>query len=64
DAMNKLDSEDDWYSLSAIGSKIMAAKPDFDPRSYGHAKLSDMVKALRGLETKKVGTHLQIRMKP
>ncbi len=63
DAMDKLDSEDGWYNLGPIGSRIMAAKTDFDPRSYGHSKLSDLAKALKGLETKTAGTHLMIRLK-
>lgn len=42
---------------------IDAAKPDFDRRSYGHKKPSQMVLALNGLETKTYGNHLMIRPK-
>lgn len=63
-AMDKLDSEDGWYHLGPVGSQIIAAHPDFDPRSYGHSKLSLMVKALRDVETKSSGNNLLIRLKP
>ncbi|MCF2903829.1 NYN domain-containing protein [Octadecabacter sp. CECT 8868] len=62
-AIGKIDSQDGWYPLSTVGSRINALHPDFDPRSYGHAKLSSLVKMLNGIETKQVGTHLQIRLK-
>lgn len=35
--------EDDWIPLSVIGSHIHAANPDFDSRTYGCAKLSDLL---------------------
>lgn len=64
EAFDKIDAQDGWYALGPVGSRIVAAHPDFDSRSYGHAKLSMMVKNLRGLETKLDGTHLLIRLKP
>ena len=63
EAIDKMDTEDGWYSLGAVGSRIMNAHPDFDPRSYGHAKLSAMAKTLRGIETRQDGHHLMIRLK-
>ena len=41
DAMRK--EEEEWVSLSAIGSHIHAATPDFDPRTFGHTKLADLL---------------------
>ncbi|SLN17298.1 NYN domain-containing protein [Pseudooctadecabacter jejudonensis] len=63
EAMNRIDIEDDWYNLGGVGSMILAAHPDFDPRSYGHAKLSGLARALTGIETKKSGNNLLIRLK-
>ncbi|AGI67871.1 hypothetical protein OAN307_c22470 [Octadecabacter antarcticus 307] len=63
DAMDKLESEDGWFHLGPIGSQIAAIKPEFDPRSYGHTKLSELAKTLKGLETKSVGNDLFIRIK-
>ena len=35
--------------------------PDFDTRTYGMKKLSDLVEALKRFESRKVGNSLQIR---
>ena len=35
--------DDDWVPLSVIGSHIRAANPEFDPRTYGCAKLVDLI---------------------
>lgn len=61
-AVNKIDQEDEWYRLSQIGQAIQNAHPDFDVRSYGHNKLSVLVESLDGVETKKQGTHLLMRL--
>jgi len=52
DAMEKIDQEDEWFPLGRIGQQIQADKPDFDTRSYGKKKLSDLVKELKVFETK------------
>jgi hypothetical protein len=44
DAMKKIDPEQEWYGLGQIGQFINQAKPDFDPRTYGSAKLSDLLR--------------------
>lgn len=43
-AMRSLNDESDWYSLSALGSQLNRENPDFDPRTYGSIKLSDLLK--------------------
>ena len=63
-ALSKMESDDDWYHLGPVGQNIRAAHPDFDPRTYGHSKLSDLIKDLRQLETKKEKSQLMIRLKP
>ncbi len=50
--MEKLEQEGEWYSLGRIGQQIQADKPDFDTRSYGKKKLSDLVAEIRIFETK------------
>lgn len=37
--------EDGWANLSAVGSLMRKQQPDFDPRVWGYAKLSDLVGA-------------------
>ncbi|SPH16687.1 hypothetical protein DEA8626_00198 [Defluviimonas aquaemixtae] len=60
-AMDKLEQEDDWYLLGAIGQKIVADNPDFDTRTYGKRKLSDLVGELKRFEMKRVGNQPYIR---
>lgn len=38
-------AEDGWANLSAVGSLMRKQQPDFDPRNWGYAKLSDLVRA-------------------
>ncbi|USX54572.1 NYN domain-containing protein [Lentzea sp. HUAS12] len=44
-AVEAASDEDGWALLSAVGSIITKQRPDFDSRTYGFAKLSDLVKA-------------------
>ena len=60
-AMDKIDSDDEWYTLGQLGQYITRDNPDFDPRSYGEKKLSSLVMKLKRFETQQDGTHLQIR---
>lgn len=60
-AMNKIEQDDDWYSLSALGTQIMAANSDFDTRTYGYGKLSELVGNLNGFEIRKNGKILSVR---
>ncbi|MEX5730030.1 hypothetical protein Ga0609869_003383 [Rhodovulum iodosum] len=60
-AMDKISQEDEWYTLGQIGQYITADNPDFDTRSYGKRKLSDLVQELKRFETRRVSNQLQIR---
>ncbi len=51
-AMDSINSEDEWFTLGQIGQYIAAAVPDFDTRSYGKRKLSDLIASLKIFETK------------
>lgn len=46
--------EDGWSRLSSIGSLINKNNPAFDPRNYGHPKLSALVRKLPYLTVKEV----------
>ena len=52
-AMDAVDQDSDWVSLGAIGQQILAANPDFDTRSYGRRKLSDLIADVKTLETRR-----------
>jgi len=44
-AANAASDDDGWAPLAAIGNIITNQRPDFDSRSYGYGKLSDLIKA-------------------
>lgn len=60
-AMEKLAQDDEWYELGALGQSITAQNPDFDTRTYGKRKLSDLIAELKRFETKREGHHLYVR---
>ncbi|HZK04548.1 MAG TPA: NYN domain-containing protein [Actinomycetaceae bacterium] len=52
DALDKTSDETGWAPLSALGSYATKVQPDFDPRTYGFKKLSDLVRAQSEFELK------------
>ncbi|QDL92196.1 NYN domain-containing protein [Paroceanicella profunda] len=63
-AMSQMEDEDGWYDLSALGNQLNKLYPDFDPRTYGHAKLSTLVGKTGAFEDRKSGRHIEVRRKP
>ena len=43
-AIEEASDENGWAFLGAVGSYLNKIRPDFDPRLYGHRKLSDLLK--------------------
>jgi uncharacterized LabA/DUF88 family protein len=62
-AMRAIDPEGEWYSMGQIGQFITQGTPDFDTRTYGAAKLSDLIRRLPRFEVRQDGNHLQVRDK-
>jgi hypothetical protein len=61
-AMESIDAEGEWFSLGQLGQYITRANPDFDPRTYGSPKLSDLLEKTGRFETKKSqGRNLEVR---
>jgi hypothetical protein len=52
-AMDAIDQDDEWYRLGQLGQHIVSANPDFDTRTYGKRKLSDLVTEMKVLEVKR-----------
>jgi uncharacterized LabA/DUF88 family protein len=44
-AVEAASDDDGWASLAAVGNIITNQRPDFDSRSYGYGKLSDLINA-------------------
>ena len=62
-AVNAISQEDGAVSLSALGSYLRSSHPAFDPRLYGFAKLTDLVRAQRYLTVTGTGSAVQVRAK-
>jgi len=43
-AITQLESEDGWVTLGEVGKQLANLASDFDPRTYGFRKLSDLVR--------------------
>ena len=63
-ALNKVDTDDeDWASLSALGSHLNRTDPSFDPRNYGYRKLIDLIDATQLFELDRRGSQFVLRDK-
>ena len=61
-AMEAIDPEAEWYSLGQLGQYMTRAHPDFDPRTYGSAKLSELLEKMGRFElAKEPGRNLEVR---
>jgi hypothetical protein len=54
---------DGWVAVGGLGSRLRNAYPDFDQRTYGHAKLSDLIRATGRFEVQGQGSNLRVRRK-
>jgi len=48
------DADDGWVALGGVGQRLSVLSPDFDPRTYGCAKLSDLIEKSKAFELKLV----------
>lgn len=62
--ISEMDGEDGWVTLGAVGSQLSNLSSDFDPRTYGFRKLSDLVRKTSFFELKVQEGTLKIRIKP
>lgn len=61
-AIAQLDDDGGWVPLGRVGQRLAELASDFDPRSYGQAKLSDLVEKAGVFESRRTETgHIQIR---
>ncbi len=62
-AMKSIDPDGDWYSLGQLGQYLVSANPEFDARTYGSAKLSDLLRKTGRFEVaqRQGGNHLDVR---
>lgn len=62
-AVNATADDDGWTRLGRLGNHLSRTQASFDPRTFGHAKLSSLVAAQPFLETTGEGNGLRIRLK-
>jgi uncharacterized LabA/DUF88 family protein len=61
----QMESEDGWVPLGAVGTRLANLASDFDPRTFGFRKLSDLVRKTNAFEIDRPeGGTLRIRIKP
>jgi hypothetical protein len=64
-AISQVESEDGWVMLGEVGGQVSNLFSDFDVRSYGHSKLSDLVRKTGAFDVEKTdGGQLRMRVKP
>jgi hypothetical protein len=64
-AVSQIESEDGWVMLGEVGRQISNLFSDFDVRSYGHGKLSDLVQKTGAFDLEKLdGGNMRMRAKP
>lgn len=49
-AMAQLEDDDGWVALGGVGQRLAVLSSDFDPRTYGFAKLGDLVEKTGAFE--------------
>ena len=62
-AVNATSGDDGWSSLGMVGQHLSRAHADFDPRAFGHQKLSTLVEEQPYLETRTEASMIQVRLR-
>ncbi|MGH7019277.1 MAG: OST-HTH/LOTUS domain-containing protein, partial [Brevundimonas sp.] len=65
-AITDLDEDGDgWVNIGPIGARLRNTYPDFSQRTYGYAKLSDLIRATGRFDVKTgAGNAMYVRVKP
>lgn len=63
--IEQMDTEDGWVPLGAVGNQLANLASDFDPRTFGFRKLSDLVRQTKAFELQRPeGGTMRIRANP
>jgi hypothetical protein len=63
-AMAEMEADDGWVPLGALGNRLANIASDFDPRTYGNRKLSDLVRKTGAFDiNQSEGREMRIRAK-
>ncbi|MCV7584224.1 NYN domain-containing protein [Micrococcus luteus] len=61
-AVNATSTDDGWATLSLIGQHLSRTHVDFDPRDFGHSKLSTLVEDQPYLRTRTEGRTMEVSL--
>ncbi len=63
--IQQIETEDGWVPLGQVGNQLSNQSSDFDPRTYGFRKLSDLIRKTNAFEIDvPQGKAMRIRIKP
>ena len=63
--INQIEGEHGWVELGTVGRQLANIAPDFDPRTYGFGKLSDLVRKAGAFEVEQPkDRNMRVRVKP
>jgi hypothetical protein len=64
-AIEQIETEDGWVGLGVVGQRLANIASDFDPRTFGYRKLSDLVRETGAFEIdQSEGRSVRIRVQP
>ncbi|MBZ9791720.1 NYN domain-containing protein [Rhizobium sp. 3T7] len=62
--LSQEDTEDGWVNLGTVGKQLLNLAPDFDPRTFGFRKLSDLIRKTNQFEIRQAESGpISIRVK-
>ena len=62
--IGEMESDDGWVALGEVGRGLTNLAPDFDPRTYGSGKLSELVRKSNVFDMEPKGGSMRIRIRP
>jgi uncharacterized LabA/DUF88 family protein len=64
-ALSQLESDEGWVNIRVLGQRVSSIATDFDPRTYGYRKLSDLVRQTGAFEvSQQGGGGMRVRLNP
>ena len=64
-AIEQMETEDGWVGLGVVGQRLANIASDFDPRTYGYRKLSDLVRKTGAFDLEQQeGRSMRIKARP
>ena len=61
-ALSQMEDANGWYFLGSLGKRLLVLMPDFDPRTYGCAKLVTLIEKSEAFEVRR--DNLMVYIKP